>query len=242
MKTRSILILLSLGVLILFNPSCTKTETEEVIKYKNPWDTIKDPSTTDAIANINGGDWKFDKVHSNFNWKSEYYGDHAWLTGKFNNFNLNLDFDGADFANTEIHAWAQMSTYNTGEPGRDGPGKCGPGYVGVKYLDTLFTVDPATDTAWFESTGATRLGTEEYKGWYIATGTFTFNGKSKTVDMAFKYTGQTEATSSSGAVNLKAGFNGQFMFLCQSDFGVTSTSVADEMYVTIGANFTKPKP
>jgi polyisoprenoid-binding protein YceI len=239
MKTRSILTILTLGGLIFFN-ACTKEKEVEKIVYKNPYDTLKPPSIPGAINNVTG-DWKFDKVHSNFNWKSEYYGDHAWLTGKFNNFDLKLEFDAANYEVTKISAWAQMSTYNTGEPGRDGPGKCGPGYVGVKYLDTNFTVDPTTDTAWFEST-STRVEPGPYGNKYIATGTFTFMGVSKTVDMVYSFTGITESTNSSGVVSEKAGFNGEFMFLCQSDYNVTSTSVADEMYVTVGANFTRTKP
>lgn len=235
MKTRSILILLTIGGLILFTASCQKDpETEYVTKYIDPKDTLKPPSILGAVNSFDGT-FTFDKVHSNINWETEYYGDHAYLTGKFNNFDIAIDFDAADYANTHIKAWAQMSTYNTGEPGRDGPGKCGPGYVGVEYLDTNFTVDPATDTAWFESTSS-RVEYDQY----VATGTFTFHGVTKTVDMYYTFTGLTDETSQFGDSE-KGGFKGTFKFNAISDFGVTSTSIADEMIVTVNANYTRPK-
>ena len=236
MKTRSILTILTIGGLILFSASCKKdTETEYVTKYIDPKDTLKPPSILGAV-NSYDGTFTFDKVHSNVNWETKYYGDHAYLTGKFNNFSVKIDFDAADYANTKINAWAQMSTYNTGEPGRDAAGKCGPGYVGVEYLDTNFTVDPLTDTAWFEST-STRIEYDKY----VATGKFTFNGVTKTVDMYYTFTGLTDEVSGSGAASEKGGFSGMFTFNAISDFGVTSTSIADEMTITVNANYTRPK-
>ena len=228
--------MLTLGGVIFFGTSCTKEkEVEKIVTViQNPNDTLKPPSIAGAINSTNNT-WAFDKTHSNVNWETEYYGDHAFLTGKFNNFKVDIVFDSQDPTNTKIDAWVQLSTFNTGEPGRDGPGKCGPGYVGVKYTDTNNTVNPATDTAWFTSTSSKI----EYD-YYVATGTFTFNGVSKTVDMKYKFTGLTEVTNQFGTSD-KGGFKGEFMFLALSDFGITSTSIADEMYVTVNANYSKSK-
>jgi polyisoprenoid-binding protein YceI len=238
MKTKSVLAIAILGSLVMFQPSCTKEVTETVTEYiptyLNPDDTLKPPSEEGAVNSTNST-WTFDKTHSNVNWETEYYGDHAYLTGKFNNFKIDIVFDNASYETTQINAWVQLSTYNTGEPGRDGPGKCGPGYVGVKYLDTLFTPDPATDSAFFKST-STRIE----KDMYVATGTFTFMGVTKTVDMYYTFTGITNEMSQ-GKASKKAGFKGMFKFNAISDFGVTSTSIADEMIVTVNANYNLPQ-
>jgi polyisoprenoid-binding protein YceI len=118
--------------------------------------------------------WAFDKIHSNIFWATDYY-DYSptKLIGSFNNYNFTpkFSFDEANLSNCSINAWVQLSTFDSGEPGRDGPGKCGRSYLGVTYLDTLKTiVDPLSDTAWFHSTSVVKSGTG-----YVVQGTFSFN-------------------------------------------------------------------
>ena len=118
--------------------------------------------------------WTFDKAHSNVNWESKYL-DYStgMLTGRFNNFNFNpkLIFNEADPGLCKINAWVQLSSVDSGEPGRDGAGKCLRSYMGVTYLDTNKTiVDPASDTAWFNSTSVKRSGTG-----YVVFGNLRFN-------------------------------------------------------------------
>jgi polyisoprenoid-binding protein YceI len=107
--------------------------------------------------------WTFDKQHSNVNWESKYLDwSSGMLTGRFNNFNFNpkFIFNEADLGLCSINAWVQLSSADSGEPGRDGAGKCLRSYMGVTYLDTNKTiVDPASDTAWFCSTSVKRSGT-----------------------------------------------------------------------------------
>ena len=236
MKNMKSVSLLTLAGLLAFNLSCTKEKEVIVDHYIDPKDTLKPPSIVGAINSTNGT-FAFDKPHSNVNWMTEYYGDNAFLTGKFSNYYIDIVFDSKNYESTEINAWVQLSTFLTGEPGRDKLGGCGPGYMGVEYLDTNFTVDPTTDTAWFKST-STRI---EYD-YYVATGSFTFKGVTKTVDMKYKFTGIHDEVSGSGAKSQKGGFKGEFMILAISDFGVTSTSIADEVYITVNANYTVAVP
>ena len=228
MKTRSIITVLTLSGLVMFTTQCKKDE-EEV----GPAPSIPGPSEVGAV-NSYDGTYTFDKAHSNINWETDYYAVGARLTGKFNSFDIKVDFNSADPASSKIEAWVQLPSFNTGEPGRDAPGKCGPGYMGVEYLDTNFTVDPTTDSAKFVATGSVVEADH-----YLTTGTFTFRGVTKDVELRYFFVGIDQTTNSTGDVTDRAGFRGQFRFMAQSDFGVTSTSIADEVIVTVNANYKK---
>lgn len=173
--------------------------------------------------------WTFDKVHSNVNWESPFEDfSSTMLTGKFNNFNIkSFNFDQADLTQCNLKAWVQLSTFNTGEAGRDSYGKCGLSYLGVTYLDSLKTmVNPASDTAWIESGTFEKSGTG-----YVATGTFTFNRYrtpsgfaegtpvSKTMTFYISYNGSQDFDTNGDGVNdkLRAGFTTWFTFN-RSDF------------------------
>jgi polyisoprenoid-binding protein YceI len=193
---------------------------------------------SDTVSTVNAG-WAIDKTHSNVNWSTLYYGDNAFLTGKFNSFDIAIDFIQENIEASKISAYVVLSTFNTGEAGRDAYGKCGPGYMGVVF-DTASTSPvkliprASTDTAWFESTSIKTLGNG-----YVAAGNLKFRGVTKEVTMPFNYYGIHSYTSSTGAVTLRAGFKGEFKILAQSDFGISSTSIADEVAITVNGNFRK---
>ena len=173
--------------------------------------------------------WTHDQVHSNIQWATSFYDySSTMLTGRINNFNFRpaLSFSDSDLTKCHIHMWADMKTFNTGQPGRDGNGKCGPSYLGITYLDSNYSqVDPNSDTAWFHSTSVVRSGSG-----YIVNGTFTFNrwrAPSGNADgtpithpmtMYLTYNGVKDFPSTSGTGGqYKAGFTGSFMFL-RSDY------------------------
>lgn len=228
-------VLLTVGILLF--SQCSKDD--EITPLSSTTSTGSD------VINTTDGTWSLDKSHSNVNWKTAYYGDNAWLTGKFNKFGIDLNFDEANPTATTIEAWVQLSTFNTGEPGRDGTGKCGSGYMGVDWTgsagDTLADgskdpafYDPATDFAWFNSTSVSVYGDG-----YLAKGDFTFRGVTKTVDLYFNYIGQVDYSDEQDGSKIKGGLTGEFEFLALSDFGVSSTSIADKIKITIGANYKK---
>jgi polyisoprenoid-binding protein YceI len=129
------------------------------------------PVTGNANVDVS---WTFDKAHSNVNWESKYLDySSGMLTGRFNNFNFSpkFAFNETDLGLCKINAWVQLSSVDSGEPGRDGVGKCLRSYMGVTYLDTNKTiVDPVSDTAWFNSTSVIRSGTG-----YVVFGNMKFN-------------------------------------------------------------------
>lgn len=126
------------AVAVLTFVSCTKekivektvtvTETNTVTIFPDFADATN--SGTDVIdARVgqfipttwasDSGAWKVDKSHNSLMWETRYYANNAGLTGRFNQFDVKVKFDEANPANTSIKAWVQLSTYNTGEPGRD---------------------------------------------------------------------------------------------------------------------------
>ena len=267
----------------LFLTQCKKdTETETVTIHDT---TYVDPNDTGVFvpgtAMVDTG-WTFDKVHANVNWQSRYYDfSSTMLTGRFNNFNFSpkFYFDETNLGATVCDFWVQLSTYNTGEPGRDGYGKCGPSYLGVVYLDSSKTqVDAMSDTAKFHCTSIT---VDQHDG-YIMHGVFTFNRYrpasgyadgtpiSKNIDVNFSFNGMRDFDSNNDGTmdKLRSGFTAKFKFN-RSDFvdqnstkayypvptvtdsinnisaannktyGVWSTSVSNEMEITVNAVFYK---
>ncbi len=246
MKTKSIKTLLIasvavVGLAITFMSSCKKENTFELL-------TVSGNTGTDVIdARIGGiavppsyttpGAWKVDKTHSNVMWETKYYANGALLTGRFNIFEMKVNFDQANPANSSIKAWVQLSTYNTGEPGRDAYGKCGPGYMGVAF-DTLSknptVLGPraSTDTAWFTSTSI-----KKYGNGYLVTGDFKFRGVTRSIDMPMSYTGiSTSTNATTGKKTDRAGLQGEFGINALTVFGVTSTSIADLVTIRVDCN------
>lgn len=187
--------------------------------------------------------WIFDKAHSNLRWETDYYDySNAKLVGRFNNFNFSpkFVFDEANLSSCVIHAWVQLSTFDSGEPGRDGPGKCGRSFLGVTYLDSAKTVvDPLSDTAWFRSTSVTKSGTG-----YAVKGNFTLNRYrtpsgfadgtpiTKEVTMYLKSEGMKDFDTNGDGIpdRLRASFTGNFTFN-RSDFMDTKAAIQWVPYV-----------
>lgn len=224
--TKSTLLLLTFSLLLVLVYACSKDNEITPLNM--------DPTGGDDVINTYDDSWRYDKAHSGVNWKTMYFVDNALLTGKFNTHHVSIDFDESNPSEGQIEAWVQLSTFNSGEPGRDNPGKCGPGYMGVDYLDTNYTVNPSTDTAWFHSTSIQSFGDE-----YLAQGELTFRGVTKTQEMYFTYLGQKDYSESQDGSNVKAGFIGEFSFLARTDYNVPSTSIADKVTVTINVNMRK---
>jgi polyisoprenoid-binding protein YceI len=208
----------------------------------------KDPNNTGtgSVSPLNDGTpvagfptidatWTHDQVHSNIQWASRYYDfSSTMLTGRVNNFDFKpkLVFNDSDLSKCQINMWAQMSTFNTGQPGRDGLGKCGLSYLGITYTDSNYNkVDPKSDTAWFHSTSIVRSGNG-----YIVNGTFTFNrwrAPSGQADgtpithpmtMYLTYNGTKDFANTTGSGGkYRSGLTGTFSFMKSDYMDKTST-------------------
>lgn len=236
MKKQNVVKLFMTAMLVVFSMTfLTQCEKDPETVTVTNYDTVYiDPNDTGifvpGIAKVDTA-FTFDKVHSNVNWQSKYYDfSSTMLTGRFNNFNFNpkLNFDETNLSATQCDFWVQLSTYNTGEPGRDALGKCGLNYLGVVYLDTLKTlVDPLSDTAKFHCTSVT----VDPKEGYIMNGTFTFNRYrapsgfpdgtpiTKNIQVKLSYNGMRDFDSNNDGTydKYRAGFTATFKFN-RSDF------------------------
>ena len=207
------------------------------IRCSKAGDTVTALSGGNPVAGLMTVDksWTHDQVHSNIQWATSFYDfSNTMLTGRVNNFNFRpaLTFSDSDLTKCQINMWADMKTYNTGQPGRDGNGMCGPSYLGITYLDSMKTqVDPNSDTAWFHSTSVVRSGSG-----YLVNGTFTFNryrAPSGSADgtpithpctLYLTYNGTKDfPNATGGGGKYRAGLTASFMFLRSQYMDITST-------------------
>lgn len=171
------------AVSLLTIGSCTKEKIVEVPVEKivtNTETIILNPSLSDAtnsgtdkIVFLNGsktpaatdsGAWKMDKSHSNVMWETAYMGSATSLTGRFNMFDIKCNFNEADPSKTTVKAWVQLSTYNTGEPGRDAFGD---------GSSTFWNATAAKDKVRFDTTTGkvtTNTAIPETQFWHIGCG------------------------------------------------------------------------
>lgn len=178
---------------------------------------------TDHVAMADGA--TFDKVHSSVNWATPYLGSLGVLTGKFNSFGFNsFSFYEDDASKISFEAYVLLNSVNTGEPARDDG--C--------LLGTFGTTDGATT----EETNLAVIKTKNVefsttdKG-YIVTADFTFHGVTKEITAKLDYIGKT----SIGTDSYEYGLQLVFSILAISDFGIESTSIADNVDIKCSANF-----
>jgi hypothetical protein len=279
---------MALAVTLLVTSSCTKTKTvtdtvtntvtkiDSVIvnadlehSVNNGTDAFNAlyypfPPATVASMGItaDSGQFYLDQEHCNAMWETQYEGYASMLTGRFNTFNIQCNFDEANPKNIKITAWVDLSSFNTGEPGRDSWGVrknvttgafvngCGPGYVGLQFDSTTAAypadveyVVPSTDTARFVSTpgAATKSGNI-----YLVPGVFTFRGDvNLPVVMKMGYYPvftQSSVTSGKTYKTDHAGLYGQFSISQkQADGAAAPTNTADSVLIRVDANFVTSK-
>lgn len=253
--------LLAIAFVIAVISSCKKEEVEPVADSVTPGTTTTTPGniTLDCYNNgtsstgLTAGQWYVDKSHSNVMWETKYYQSGAMLTGRFNMFNIFVKFDEANPANTKVKAYVKLSTFNTGESGRDGlwkngtytstdymvKGGCGMTYMGVSFdttwVDSVnYTLLPkaTSDTAWFTSTSVSKYGDG-----FLVKGDLKFRGVTKSVDMYMDNTSKSTTTSSTDGTKVdRVGLYGSFTMNANTVFGVNSTSINDEVLIRIDCN------
>jgi polyisoprenoid-binding protein YceI len=219
-------ILLSAG---LFTIQCTHDDED-----LNPEGPIPEPiERGDDMVSFNDN-WSFDKTHSSVRWHTAYLGTAALLTGRFNDFIIEIEFDEDNPENIVVSGQVQLSSVNTGEPGRDQG--CLRGTFGIEDPD-LDTFE-GTNLAIFESTEV--VFDESDPTGYIVTGNLTFHGVTSDLQMKLNYLG-TDLLDLRGTPTNVAGFEGQFEFNAKSVFGIESSNIADRIVININAQFKQPQ-
>ena len=233
-------LLLTTGLLFTF----CQNDDEEIIPVKGPDPIVRGTETLICTnctplaengasadfnsGNIPSGQWYFDKAHSNVTWETPYKGLGTLLTGRFNYFVLkNLSFDEANPANISFEGYIRLNSVNTGEPGRDG------GCLLTTYGTASAKTAEPENIATLKSTNVQYSTTDEN---YIFKGNLTFHGFTKEVSGKIYY--KKQSVDGGGKLS---GLSLEFSFLAKTDFGITSTNIADNVTVKINGTL-KMKP
>lgn len=219
MKKISALAFIILMIFGLFMMKCTHDDVEMPIEGFPPVER------GDDIVSFNDG-YFFDKTHSSVRWQSAYLGTAALLTGRFNEFEFDLEFDEANPANIEVTGRVTLSTVNTGEPGRDQG--CLQGTFGVEESDEAVFI---SKSAVFDESDPTG---------YIVTGDLTFHGVTDEVIMKLTYLGTDFLILRDVPTNV-AGFEAQFEINALTVFGIESDNIADRVVINMNGQFKQPQ-
>jgi polyisoprenoid-binding protein YceI len=180
------------------------------------------------VLGLNDAATSFDKSHSNVNWSTPYLGEVSILTGRFNYFGFrSFHFEESNPDSIYFEAFVYLNTVNTSEPGRDGG--C--------LLTTFGTGKDAQDVdsnLAVIKTKKVEFSTTD-KG-YIVTADLTFHKVTKTITAKLDFAGKTSETFNGSTFDVY-GFNLSFSILAQTDFGIQSTSIADNVDIKCGAAF-----
>lgn len=183
----------------------------------------------DDVVKVSEG-YVFDKMHSSVRWETAYFGTSALLTGRFNSFEMSIEFDEANPANTTLTGKVTLSTVNTGEPGRDAG--CLLGTFGIENGNA------ASDIATFTSTKVTH----DKKGKFDVEGEMNFHGVKAPIKGKLTYVGTTFFDANSGVRNAPlnlSGFMFDFEMGAKSTFGIVSDNIADNVKIIASGQFKK---
>ena len=211
------------------------------------------------VGNGDSSTYKLDKVHSNVMWSTNYMGAAGLLTGRFNQFGMHTltdakminyvtaaqpladtswYFDEANPENTRFSGYVQMNQSNTGEPGRDAG--CNIAALGTVAIVSGTQNLTNTNVARIETT---KIEKDPLSADYIVTLNLIWRGgpgnvagtpitKSLTGKLRYIPKALPTPTSTYSVCGLQL----KFQFNCR-DFGVTSTSIADNVTIECNMNF-----
>lgn len=201
--------------------------------------------------------WKLDKVHSSVLWSTNYVGAAGLLTGRFNQFGMhdviesemiNYNTTGQPLKDTSwafyeneparsyFNGYVQINTSNTGEPGRDAG--CNISAMGTTAIVTGVQNLTVTNLAKIKTT---KVEFDPLSADYIVYLNLTWQGKlaapmTKALVGRLKYVKKAAIVPATGAPYSVFGLQLTFQFNCR-DFGITSTSIADNIEIQCNMNF-----
>lgn len=207
------------ALFFFFNlPACTHDD-EEIDAI------IEAPAYNYGIEKIKVSEgYGFDKTHSSVRWETFYLGTAALLTGRFNDFAIEVELDQEDPTNIYVMGKVTLSSVNTGEPGRDAG--CLLGTFGTDVSDEAIFVSKSSK--------------EDGQGGYDVTGDLTFHGVTDEVVLKLRLVNNQYFDENSGVRNAPlyvAGLSGEFEFNAKSVFGIESGNISDRVVVKINAQF-----
>lgn len=222
------------------------TNTIEIVRGTN----VHLPGTLKAGDSTQ---WKLDKAHSSVMWSTNYVGAAGLLTGRFNQFGMHdvLPAEMIMYANsgqplkdtgwafyendptkTYFNGYVQINTNNTGETGRD-TGCIISSFGTVKITPGQYNLTQ-TNLAQIKTK---KVEFDPLSADYIVTLDLTWKGTlatplTKTIVGKLKYIPRQRVQNTYDVFGLQL----IFQFNCR-DFGVTSTSIADNITIECNMNF-----
>lgn len=202
-------------------------------------------------------EWKLDKVHSSVLWQGNYIGAAGLLTGRFNQFGMHnvtdaelikyatsgqplMDTSWAFYENepakTYFNGYVQINTSNTGEPGRDTG--CNISTLGTTKVIAGLQNLVDSNVARIKST---KVEFDPVSEDYLVTLNLTWRGKlavplTQSLVGRLKYIRKAVVGAGTAAPYSVFGLQLTFQFNCR-DFGVTSTSISDNIQIECNMNF-----
>jgi polyisoprenoid-binding protein YceI len=245
--------------------SCTRNDSLIVPLQLNPPFTPSRGNNIHLPGNMTAGntsEWKLDKVHSSVLWSTTYVGAAGLLTGRFNQFGMHnvttekmlayattsqplKDTSWAFYENdpskTYFNGYVQINTSNTGEPGRD----AGCNVAGMNTVAIRTGIQNLSDTN-LAKIKTTKVEFDPSSNGYIVTLDLTWHNKysstvaltpiTKSIVGKLYYVTRKTVTPATGTPYDVFGLQLKFSFNCR-DFGITSTSIADNIDIECNMNF-----
>lgn len=241
--------------------SCTHKDVEVPAAASNAVVIVRGTETVKAgvVGNGDTTTWKLDKVHSNVMWETNYMGAAGVLSGRFNQFGMHtltdakminyvtagqplpdtsFYFDEANPENTRFSGYVQMNQSNTGEPGRDAG--CNVAALGTVAIVAGTQNLTLTNIARIETT---KVEKDPLSPDYIVTLNLIWRGGPGNVagtpivkSVVGKLHYIRKAYPAGGTTYRVCGLQTKFAFNCR-DFGVTSTSISDNVNIECNMNF-----
>ena len=239
--------------------SCTRNDSLIVpIQLTKPFAATRGTAVL-VPGNMTAGvttEWKLDKAHSSVLWSTNYVGAAGLLTGRFNQFGMHdvVDaemlnyvttgqplkdtswaFNEADPTKTYFNGYVQINQSNTGEPGRDGG--CNVSGMGTTAIVAGTQNLTVTNLAKIKTT---KVQLDPSSNGYIVILNLTWQGKlaaplTKTIIGKLNYVTRKTVTIGTSTYDV-FGLQLKFSFNCR-DFGITSTSISDNIDIECNVNF-----
>lgn len=177
------------------------------------------PTLKQEIVEIKAGEYKLDKDHAALLFKINHMGFSSYV-GRFNEFNVSLNFDPKNIENSSIQAVIDMRSIDVNNP------EFAATLIGNSWLDTL-----SFPQAIFRSVSIQKIDGEKVR----IEGKLTFLGITKTVLMTAKLNG---AANNPLTRMYTLGFTANMRFK-RSDFGLKKfiPIVGDEVEIEIQSEF-----
>jgi polyisoprenoid-binding protein YceI len=203
---------------------------------------------TDFVVDTRStGTWTSDISHSNVDFEFPYDEANGSYTGRFSDFEIEVNFDPANLASGSISASVDLLTINTDSPGGRDPLYNSDGTfwqdVDLSYdlgcIAGTFGIALPTDAARYATFEAT--GFEAYGDGYKATGNFTFNGSTNQETIFFRLIEGYEALNRQDVLTRYSSFEGKLTFSALADYTIDSSHIGDGD-VTIYISYQVNKP